>query len=119
MSCVASAKQGVSTLAKQGTAVAGKHTLARHAPALPRGVVMKHVYLLQSVSRPAERYVGCTTDLSRRLAEHNAGSSPHTAKFRPWSVKVAVLFEDHQKAEAFERYLKHGSGHAFTNRHFW
>jgi hypothetical protein len=25
---------------------------------------------------------------------------------------------DH-KAEQFEKYLKHGSGHAFANRHFW
>jgi hypothetical protein len=37
----------------------------------------------------------------------------------PWELVVAVYFADRQKAEAFERYLKHGSGHAFAKRHFW
>lgn len=32
---------------------------------------------------------------------------------------VVVRFEDDAKADAFEKYLKHGSGHAFANRHFW
>jgi len=32
---------------------------------------------------------------------------------------VAVFFADARKAEAFEPYLKQGSGHAFARRHFW
>jgi hypothetical protein len=32
---------------------------------------------------------------------------------------VAIKFEDDQKALAFEKYLKSGSGRAFANRHFW
>ena len=28
-------------------------------------------------------------------------------------------FEDDAKAEAFERYLKSGSGHGFAAKHFW
>jgi hypothetical protein len=32
---------------------------------------------------------------------------------------VAIYFEDGRKAEAFERYLKQGSGHAFAKRHLW
>lgn len=31
----------------------------------------------------------------------------------------AVWFKEMKKAEAFETYLKHGSGHAFAKRHFW
>ena len=111
MSCVA--------LAKQGITIAGKWGYTRNAPTLPESMVVKHVYLLESLSQPGRRYVGCTTDLERRLADHNAGKSPHTSKYRPWSVRVAVSFSDHGRAEAFERYLKHGSGHAFANRHFW
>jgi predicted GIY-YIG superfamily endonuclease len=80
---------------------------------------MRCVYLLQSLRDPARRYVGSTDDLERRLAEHNAGASPHTAKHRPWEVAVSVCFADDSKAEAFERYLKQGSGHAFAKRHFW
>lgn len=78
-----------------------------------------YVYLLRSKSHPGQRYIGLTEDLKKRLTEHNAGRSPHTKKFRPWELVVAVYFSDPEKADAFEGYLKHGSGHAFANRHFW
>jgi predicted GIY-YIG superfamily endonuclease len=78
-----------------------------------------YVYLLRSQSSPKQRYVGLTQDIKKRLADHNAGRSPHTSKYAPWELVTAVYFADRQRAEAFERYLKQGSGHAFANRHFW
>lgn len=78
-----------------------------------------YVYLLRSKSNPGRRYVGLTTNLRRRLDEHNTGKSPHTSHWGPWEIAVAVYFADENKAKAFERYLKHGSGHAFAKRHFW
>ena len=80
---------------------------------------MRYVYLLQSFSAPRERYVGITADFQERLKQHNAGKSPHTAKYRPWKAVVVVRFDDDGKAEGFERHLKSGSGHAFAKRHFW
>jgi predicted GIY-YIG superfamily endonuclease len=80
---------------------------------------MKCVYLLRSLSHPGKRYIGITNDLKRRLADHNAGKSPHTAKGIPWKLAAAIYFQDGARAEAFERYLKDGSGHAFARRHFW
>lgn len=80
---------------------------------------MKYVYLLESIPRPQKRYVGITEDLSKRLADHNAGASPYTRRFGPWRAVVAIRFLDDRKAEAFEQYLKSGSGHAFAKRHFW
>ena len=80
---------------------------------------MRTVYLLRSLDHPGQRYVGVTGDLRRRLDEHNAGLSPHTSKFRPWKVIVAVSFRDDRRAEEFERYLKSGSGFAFARRHLW
>jgi predicted GIY-YIG superfamily endonuclease len=80
---------------------------------------VKCVYLLQSQSRPDQRYIGITHDLDSRLSDHNSGRSKHTAKFAPWECVVAVWFRDDQKAEAFEMYLKQGSGHAFACRHLW
>jgi predicted GIY-YIG superfamily endonuclease len=56
--------------------------------------------------------------LKERLAKHNQGGSPHTAKFRPWAVETAVAFVSREKAAAFEAYLKTGSGHEFRRRHF-
>jgi putative endonuclease len=80
---------------------------------------VRYVYLLESVSHPGKRYIGKTSDLQARLSEHNAGKSPHTSKHTPWQLVVAIGFENEAKADAFERYLKHGSGHAFAKRHFW
>ena len=79
---------------------------------------MKCVYLIQSKSHPDQIYVGITKDLRYRLKAHNFGQSPHTSKYRPWELLVALKFTDDQKAIKFERYLKSGSGQAFLNRHF-
>ena len=80
---------------------------------------MHSVYLLRSLSSPDETYVGRTSDLRRRLSEHDSGDSPHTAKFRPWRCEAVVLFRDRLRAEAFEAYLKSCSGRAFARRHLW
>jgi predicted GIY-YIG superfamily endonuclease len=80
---------------------------------------MKYVYLLESITHPGKRYVGLTGDFKNRLTEHNDSKSPHTRRYVPWRPVVVVRFESDLKAEAFERYLKSGSGHAFANRHLW
>jgi len=48
-----------------------------------------------------------------------AGEEAHTRKFTPWRCDIAIRFDDDAKADAFERYLKPGSGWAFARRHFW
>jgi len=80
---------------------------------------MKYVYLLQSQTTESETYVGATCDLPRRLEEHNARKCRHTSKYAPWTCVLALRFLDDSKADAFERYLKSGSGRAFAKRHFW
>ena len=80
---------------------------------------MHYVYLLESIADPAQRYIGMTSDLRVRLAEHNGGKSPHTAKFKPWRLVTYIAFADRSKAAAFERYLKSGSGHAFARKRLW
>lgn len=74
---------------------------------------MKYVYILESLD--AEHfYVGLTDDLRTRLKKHNAGEGPHTSKFRPWRIKTYVAFNNEERAVAFEKYLKSGSGRAFA-----
>ena len=80
---------------------------------------MFYVYLLESDAQSGQRYVGVTRDLKARLVEHNAGKSPHTAKFKPWRVVTYVAFSEQDKAVAFEAYLKSGSGHAFARKRLW
>jgi putative endonuclease len=77
---------------------------------------MHHVYLLESVNE-RRRYIGRTTDLKRRLLEHNEGRSPHTAKHRPWNLVSYHAFAGEKLAVEFELYLKSGSGRAFARRH--
>lgn len=80
---------------------------------------MHYVYLLRSLVDPARRYVGVTSDLKARLKEHNAGKSPHTAKFKPWTLVTYIALNSRPQADAFESYLKSGSGHAFANKRLW
>jgi len=80
---------------------------------------MRYVYLLQSETAGSQRYVGITSDLKARMADHNAGKSPHTSKHAPWKLVTYVAFSDARKAETFERYLKSGSGHAFAKKRLW
>jgi predicted GIY-YIG superfamily endonuclease len=63
-------------------------------------------------------YIGLTSNVERRLAWHNDGHSPHTAKHRPWRSHVVIEFSDESHAVRFEEYLKSGSGRAFAKRHF-
>lgn len=80
---------------------------------------MYYVYLIASESDPTKRYTGFTHDLKERLAIHNEGRSAHTAKYRPWSLVTYIAFSDEDKAIAFEKYLKSGSGRAFANKRLW
>jgi putative endonuclease len=49
---------------------------------------------------------------------HNGGPSGYTVAHRPWSLAVSIEFPTEQQAIKFEKYLKTGSGRAFTKRHF-
>ena len=80
---------------------------------------MYYVYLIESLSALGERYVGMTTDLKQRLRGHNEGKSSYTSKFKPWKLSCYIAFSDRAKAEAFEHYLKSGSGHAFARKRLW
>ena len=84
----------------------------------PKMVYFHYVYILESQLEDEHFYVGLTEDVKARLAKHNSGEVPHTSKFKPWRIKTAIAFTDPNRAAAFERYLKSGSGRAFAKRHF-
>ena len=79
---------------------------------------MWYVYIVRSVNNPDPEYIGATSDLRRRLSDHNAGKSAHTAKFKPWQLTWYCAFPDKYKALAFEKYLKSHSGRAFAKKRF-
>lgn len=74
------------------------------------------VYLLRSKSTNRS-YFGLTSDITTRLAAHNAGQNKSTAPFRPWTLVTLVEFSEAGTAARFERFLKSGSGRAFAKQH--
>jgi putative endonuclease len=75
---------------------------------------MKYVYILQSVTDREHFYTGITDDLDARISKHNLGEVAHTSKYGPWRIKTYIAFTDEDRALAFEKYLKSGSGRAFA-----
>jgi len=78
-----------------------------------------YTYILESEPVPGKHYIGHTSNLKRRLSEHNAGKCTHTSKACSWKLKLYIAFETLPQAQHFEQYLKNGSDHSFANRHFW
>ena len=78
----------------------------------------RFVYVLKSADGDPHFYIGLTSDVRARLSDHNAGRCPHTARYRPWQLHATIELPDEERAVAFERYLKSGSGRAFAKRHF-
>jgi putative endonuclease len=78
---------------------------------------MYNAYILRSKVYTDQTYIGSTSDLRRRLNEHNAGKSTHTSKFKPWDLLAYVALPEKHLAEKFESYLKSGSGRAFAKSH--
>lgn len=77
---------------------------------------MWYVYIIRSVAQPDQEYTGATEDLRQRVADHNAGKSSHTAKYKPWTLLWYSAFPDKMTALAFEKYLKSHSGRAFAKK---
>jgi putative endonuclease len=82
------------------------------------GVEKRTVYIMRSDSNPSCVYCGITNNVSNRLEWHNHGPRGQTRHNRPWSLVVSMDFSNEREAVRFEKYLKSGSGRAFTKRHF-
>ena len=76
---------------------------------------MHYVYLLQS-EKDSSYYVGSTSDLKKRLQEHNRGDMKYTSSKMPHELIWYCAFRSKKKALDFEKYLKQGSGFAFARK---
>lgn len=77
---------------------------------------MHIVYILKSINYPNRLYIGLTTNLEKRLANHNADSSTYSKRYSPWELETYIVFKDKGTAEYLEKYLKSGSGFAFLKK---
>lgn len=71
---------------------------------------MYYVYILESQKKLNWLYKGSTSDLKRRIAEHNAGKSFATAPYAPFKLIYYEAYVLKADAEARERYLKTSMG---------
>jgi len=74
---------------------------------------MYYTYILKS-SKSKTFYTGWTTDLKKRVQEHNSGLSQATKPYIPWKLVFYASFETEKLAKDFELYLKSGSGRSFA-----
>lgn len=66
-----------------------------------------YVYILGSRGKDGQRtYVGWTTDLDRRLDEHNSGSGARSTRGRQWSLLYAERYVNRNEAMSREWHLK-------------
>ena len=66
------------------------------------------VYAIQSASGAV--YVGHAADVSKRLAQHNAGRVGSTQTRRPWNLVKTQVFATRGEARWFEKQLKESRG---------
>ena len=73
---------------------------------------MWNVYILKC--NDGTYYTGCTSILIDRLRRHNNQEILYTSRRLPFQLITYIVFTDKYKAYDFEKYLKSGSGKAFT-----
>jgi putative endonuclease len=73
------------------------------------------VYVLRS-AKDGRLYTGVTSNLGRRLSEHNSGKVRSTASRRPLVLVYCERFECKEDARARERYFKTPEGGKLKQR---
>lgn len=74
---------------------------------------MYYTYILLSLKSHIF-YYGYTSDLRKRFSEHNNNQVNSTKPHIPWKLVWYCAFETEKQAKDFEKYLKSGSGKAFS-----
>ncbi|MCL4510181.1 MAG: GIY-YIG nuclease family protein [Bacteroidetes bacterium] len=75
---------------------------------------MYFVYVLFS-DKLNKRYVGSTSNVERRLLEHNNGRSKFTKGGVPWKLVHSEELDTISEARRRELYLKSGAGRKFLD----
>lgn len=70
---------------------------------------MYYTYVLRSV-KDRKLYIGYTTDLRRRFAEHQQGRNDSTRNRRPFELLFYEAFKDERDAKRRESYFKTDKG---------
>ncbi|QQS37621.1 MAG: GIY-YIG nuclease family protein [Ignavibacteriales bacterium] len=68
------------------------------------------VYILKSKVNN-KHYFGHTSNLEKRLSDHNSGLSTYTKKFKPWELIYFEEFSTRSEAMKREKFFKSISGY--------
>ena len=68
-----------------------------------------YVYVLRSIEYKRS-YVGFTSNVERRLKEHNSGKTRSTKPYRPWVLLFSERYPTKIDALNREKFLKSGQG---------
>ena len=75
---------------------------------------MYYIYILKSQNYP-KTYVGITTNLDRRLQQHNSGYHFYTRRYIPWIYIYSEYVDSRITARTREKYLKSAAGRKWIN----
>ena len=67
---------------------------------------MYYVYVIQSLDEDKKRYIGYSSDLRKRIDQHNCGMNTSTAH-RQWRLVYYEAYLNEEDAKVRERRLKH------------
>ena len=67
---------------------------------------MYYVYILKSIFSPKKIYIGFSSNLQSRFAQHNRGESDYTSRFLPWKLIYYESYFPSKDAQNRERQLK-------------
>jgi putative endonuclease len=76
---------------------------------------MLYVYVLQSQS-DSGLYIGFSSNLRRRFAEHQAGEAQATARRGPWMLIYYEAYLQEADARGREEFLKSGADRRFLQK---
>ena len=79
-----------------------------------RASLMIKLYVLESLNSKF-RYVGITSDINRRINQHNKGYSKSTKNFKPFKIKLIEQFDSYKEARKREIFLKSGVGRKYLD----
>ena len=68
-----------------------------------------YCYILYSPAT-GRTYIGISSDVEKRLKEHNAGRSGYSKKYKPWVLISTESYKDRQEARVREKYFKSSTG---------
>lgn len=80
-------------------------------PGVPTKYMTHYCYIIESAK--GKKYVGTTTDVERRLQEHNSqhgNSKRFTKKSSEWKLIHLEVFEDAKEAHTREKQIKSWKG---------